>query len=129
MAACNSNRLQYTLFGPTRMPKKLRRDVGDYDLAVEIHSKPSGCLVDPLARKIVRVTVTEADVAAGRLVIPEVKTPVVPVPAVRDTPKLTFRRADGTEGTLAGNRGRWTVVLCDEAKLTPQGAAGVVRDS
>jgi RNA polymerase sigma factor (sigma-70 family) len=83
---------------------------GDYDLTVDIYAKPSGCLVDPLARKIVRVTVTEADVAGGQLIIPEIKAPVVPIPAVGDTPKLTFRRADGTDGTLADNRGRWTVV-------------------
>src|SRR5208282_625340 len=29
---------------------------GDYDLAVAVYAKPSGCLIDPLARKVVRVT-------------------------------------------------------------------------
>ena len=38
---------------------------GEYDLAVAVYAKPSGCLVDPLARQVVRVTVTAADVAAG----------------------------------------------------------------
>src|SRR5262245_51299261 len=35
---------------------------GEYDLAVAVYAKPSGCLIDPLARRVVRVTVTAADV-------------------------------------------------------------------
>jgi uncharacterized GH25 family protein/thiol-disulfide isomerase/thioredoxin len=83
---------------------------GEYDLAVGVYAKPSGCLVDPLARAVVRVTVTDADAARGELAIPEVAAAVVPVPAVGDTPALGFRRADGTPGTLADCRGRYTVV-------------------
>src|SRR5262249_32604240 len=45
---------------------------GEYDLAVEVYAKPSGCLVDPLAQKVVRVTVTEADAARGELALPEI---------------------------------------------------------
>ena len=45
---------------------------GEYDLAVEVYAKPSGCLVDPLARKVVRVTVTAADAARGELALPEI---------------------------------------------------------
>jgi hypothetical protein len=50
---------------------------GDYDLTVDVYAKPSGCLVDPLARTTVRVRVTEAD-ARGQLVLPEIKATVVP---------------------------------------------------
>jgi len=39
---------------------------GEYDLAFEIYAKPSGCLVDPLARKVARVTVAAGDYRAGR---------------------------------------------------------------
>src|SRR5205807_1999816 len=83
---------------------------GEYDLAVAVYAKPSGCLVDPLARRVVRVTVTAADVARGELKLPEIAAAVVPVPAVGDTPALSFRRADGTDGTLADGRGKYTVV-------------------
>jgi thiol-disulfide isomerase/thioredoxin len=83
---------------------------GEYDLAVEVYAKPSGCLVDPLARQLVRVTVTAADVARGELTVPEMTADVVPVPAVGDTPALAFRRADGTASALADRRGKYTVV-------------------
>jgi RNA polymerase sigma factor (sigma-70 family) len=83
---------------------------GDYDLAVEVYAKPSGCLVDPLARKVVRVTVTAADATRGELTLPEIAATVKPVPAVGDAPALAFHRADGAAGSLADNKGRYTVV-------------------
>jgi thiol-disulfide isomerase/thioredoxin len=83
---------------------------GEYDLAVAIYAKPSGCLVEPLARKVVRVSVTEADAARGKLSLPEVVVTVVPVPAVGDSPDLSFQRTDGAAGTLTQFRGQYTVV-------------------
>ena len=74
---------------------------GDYDLAVEVYAKPSGCLVDPLARKVARVTVTAADAARGELTLPAITATVVPIPSVGDAPVLTFQRAGGVAGTLA----------------------------
>lgn len=83
---------------------------GDYDLAVAVYAKPSGCLTDPLARRVVRVTVTPADAARGEVKVPEVAAEVVPIPEVGDTPALAFNRADGKAGTLADCRGKYTVV-------------------
>jgi thiol-disulfide isomerase/thioredoxin len=83
---------------------------GEYDLSVRVYAKPSGCLVDPLARRVVRVTVTAADAARGELAVPEVAAEVVSIPAVGDTPALTFQSRDGKEGTLADWRGKYTVV-------------------
>ena len=83
---------------------------GEYDLAVAVYAKPSGCLIDPLARRVVRVTVTAADAAKGELAVPEIAAEVVPVPAVGDTPALSFTRADGTAATLADYRDKYTVV-------------------
>jgi RNA polymerase sigma factor (sigma-70 family) len=83
---------------------------GEYDLAVEVYAKPNGCLVDPLARNVVSVTVTAADAARGELVLPEIAAAVAPVPAVGDAAALSFQRVDGTAGTLADCRGRHTVV-------------------
>ena len=74
---------------------------GEYDLAIEVYAKPSGCLVDPLAQKVVRVTVTAADAARGELTMPEIPAEVVPVPMVGDTPSFSFQRADGSR-RLAG---------------------------
>jgi RNA polymerase sigma factor (sigma-70 family) len=83
---------------------------GEYDLALAIYAKPSGCLVDPLARQVVRVRVTAADAARGELDVPEIAAAVVPVPQVGDAPALAFTRADGSKGTIEEHRGRCTVV-------------------
>ena len=69
---------------------------GEYDLAVAVYAKPSGCLVDPLARQVVRVTVTATDAARRELAVPEIAAVVAPTPAVGDTPVLSFHRAKGT---------------------------------
>ncbi|MBN1854368.1 MAG: redoxin family protein, partial [Pirellulales bacterium] len=84
---------------------------GDYDLAIEIYAKPTGCLVEPLGRTVVPVTVTADDAARGEMRLPEIKVEVVPVSAVGDTPKLAFRLADGKTGSLTDFRGKSTLVL------------------
>ncbi|MGA2254934.1 MAG: carboxypeptidase regulatory-like domain-containing protein, partial [Thermoguttaceae bacterium] len=83
---------------------------GEYDLAIGIYAKPSGCLVDPLAQKVVHVTVTEADAARGELALPEISAVVAPVPAIGDTPAVTFHRANGADGSLTDFRGHYTVL-------------------
>jgi RNA polymerase sigma factor (sigma-70 family) len=83
---------------------------GDYDLAIEVYAKPSGCLVDPLARKVVRVTVTAEDIARGELALPDIAMAIAPIPGVGDSPELSFQRADGSTGTLAKYRGHYTIV-------------------
>lgn len=83
---------------------------GEYDLAIEIYAKPSGCLVDPLATKTVRVEVSEEDARRGSLSLPEIPATVVPVPAVGDVPSLEFKFADGATGKLAEFRGKYTLV-------------------
>jgi thiol-disulfide isomerase/thioredoxin len=83
---------------------------GEYDLAIAVYAKPSGCLTDPLARQLVRVTVTAADVTRGELKVPEIAAEVVPIPELGDIPSLTFKGADSKEGTLAAFRGKHTVV-------------------
>ncbi len=63
---------------------------GDYDLAVQVYAKPDGCMVDPLAKKVERVTVTTDDLKRGELTLPDISAPVVPVPVTGDVPKLNF---------------------------------------
>jgi len=41
---------------------------GEYDLAIAVYEKPSGSLGDPLAQRVVPVTVTAADAARGNLI-------------------------------------------------------------
>jgi uncharacterized GH25 family protein len=83
---------------------------GEYDLAVRVYAKPSGCLVDPLARVVTHVTLTAADAARGRVALPEISANVVPIPAIGDKPPLRFARADGTGGNLAEFHGYYTLV-------------------
>ncbi len=83
---------------------------GEYDLAVRVYAKPSGCLVDPLAQRVVRVTVTPDDVALGELTVPPVTAEVVPIPDVGDTPALAFKKVDGSDGKLAVGKAKYTLV-------------------
>ena len=83
---------------------------GEYDLAVAVYAKPSGCLIDPVARRVVRVTVTATDAARGELKVPEIAAQVERVLATGDIPALSFKRTDGKDGTLADCRGKYMVV-------------------
>jgi thiol-disulfide isomerase/thioredoxin len=56
------------------------------------------------------VTVIAADMSRGELKVPEIAAEVVPVPEVGDTPALTFRRANGKDGSLAEFRKQYTLV-------------------
>ena len=83
---------------------------GDYDLAIELYAKPTGCLVDPLARKVVQVSVSDTDAASGELTLPEIPLEITPFPVVGDTPTMTFQRADGSAGSLEDFRGQHTLL-------------------
>ncbi len=83
---------------------------GEYDLAIEVYAKPSGCLIDPLATKTVRVKVSEEDAKRGSLTLPEILATVVPIPAVGDVPSLTFKFENGAGGKLADFRGKYALV-------------------
>jgi hypothetical protein len=83
---------------------------GEFDLAIAVYAKPSGCLFDPLARRVVRVTVTADDAVRGELALPEINAEVVPVPAFSDSPKLSYQRPDGADSSLKESRRRYTVV-------------------
>jgi thiol-disulfide isomerase/thioredoxin len=67
-------------------------------------------MVDPLAKKVERVTITADDVKRGELTLPDISAPVVPVPVAGDVLKLNFERADGSPGTLDEFRGRNLIV-------------------
>jgi RNA polymerase sigma factor (sigma-70 family) len=83
---------------------------GQYDLSVRVYAKPTGCLVEPLARVVMPVTVTADDVKRGTVTLPEMTATVVPIPATGDKPQLPFTRPDGTNGSLVEFRGSYTLV-------------------
>jgi RNA polymerase sigma factor (sigma-70 family) len=83
---------------------------GQYDLSVKIYAKPSGCLIDPVARAVVPVTVTARDVEKGQLTLLDIHAPVVPVPTIGDAPGLKFQGVDDTSETLTGSKGKLTLV-------------------
>ena len=83
---------------------------GEYDLVLAVYAKPSGCLIDPIAHRVMRVTVTPEDATRGTLAIPEISAEVEPVPAVGDLAALSFTRTDGKDGSLKDSRGKYTVV-------------------
>lgn len=83
---------------------------GQYDLTIAVYAKPSGCLVEPLGRAVVPVTVRAEDVARGQLTVPAIPVPLIPLPAVGETPKLRFQGADGQPGSLTEFRGQYTLV-------------------
>jgi uncharacterized GH25 family protein/thiol-disulfide isomerase/thioredoxin len=107
---------------------------GDYELAIAIYGKPTGCLLEPLARRVVRVNVTEEDVKRGELTVQEVDVPVAPVPIVGDAPELAFECPDGKGGTLRECRGRYSVVhfwasWCGPCKLQLPGLRQLTEQS
>ena len=83
---------------------------GEYELVVSVYAKPSGCLTDPLAQAVVRMSVSDADVKRGEVSVPDVTAEVRPVAEVGTTPTLAFHKADGLAGTLADVRGKPTLV-------------------
>ena len=82
---------------------------GDYDLVLRVYGKPTGCLIDPLAKGIVRVAVTDADVARGTLNLPDDELHAKPVPQIGVAPMIRYLRAEGTSD-LAALRGQPTIV-------------------
>jgi thiol-disulfide isomerase/thioredoxin len=60
--------------------------------------------------KVVRITVTDADVARGEVVLPEIAVDVAPSPAVGEVPSVAFERADGKAASLAELRGSYALV-------------------
>lgn len=80
---------------------------GEYWLTLQVFEKPKGCLVDPVAVKVVPVTVTAEQAAGGELALPEIRVPVRPPLKVGEPlPELSLRDISGKELKLADFKGR-----------------------
>jgi thiol-disulfide isomerase/thioredoxin len=67
-------------------------------------------MVEPIARTVQRITVTEADAINGELTLPEIEAHVLRIASIGDTPSLDFVRTNGTGGPFADLCGKPTVV-------------------
>lgn len=83
---------------------------GEYDLSFAIYAKPEGCLVDPMGRRAIRVTVTEEHVRRGILELPDLEINIDAGPAIGSAPRLKFIRRDGSSGSLEEFRGRFLLI-------------------
>ena len=83
---------------------------GEYDLAVRVYAKPSGCLVDPVAQ---RRHTRDGDrgrrsARSGRIAADQRERRTDPRRGRQAA--ATVRRTDGREGSLAEYRGSYTLV-------------------
>ncbi len=82
---------------------------GHYDFVTLFYGKGID-ISDPFAFKAVPITVTESDMAKGKLTLPEISVKTKPIAQIGDRPTFTFKKPDGTDGSLADYRKKFTVV-------------------
>lgn len=81
---------------------------GDYDLAVSLYGSTEGCLVHPVAQRVVAVQVPEGEES---IELGEIVVPTQAVPKVGDVAAdFAFLGPDGKESRLANLRGKWVLV-------------------
>ena len=86
---------------------------GDYQLALRIykHDDPKACLTEPIAERVVKFTVTPADVAKNRLDLGGIEVEPVRAPQPGEpVPDFEFAQLDGPSKKLSDFRGK-TVLL------------------
>jgi thiol-disulfide isomerase/thioredoxin len=81
---------------------------GEYELAVNLFGTTEGCLLHPLATRVIPLTVNPNDKSLdlGRLSIPSLTLPKVGDMA----PDFEFTTLDGNSGRLSGLRGRYVLL-------------------
>lgn len=87
---------------------------GDYQLALRIykHDDPKACLTEPIAERVVKFTVTPADVAKGGLNLGTIEVEAMRVPQPGEiVPDFEFAKLDGPAKKLSEFRGKY--VLAD----------------
>src|SRR5690606_11743321 len=76
---------------------------GEFDFAIALYGSTEGCLVHPVAQRVVRVTVAEGEAS---LELGKVEVPTQNVPQNGDmAPKLEFVSPDGNAADLEAIRG------------------------
>jgi len=81
---------------------------GDYDLAINLYGSTEGCLVHPVATRVIRLTVPEgkSSLDLGRLSIPSLPVPKVGDPAA----DLAVTTTDGAQLRLSSLRGQYVLL-------------------
>ena len=81
---------------------------GDYDLAINLYGSTEGCLVHPVAQRVIPVTVKPG---MAKLDLGVIKVPMLPVPKVGDqAPPLSSKDANGRSLELTDFRGKWVLI-------------------
>lgn len=84
---------------------------GDYQFLLQIYEPPTGCLVDPVARKLVEFSVDTMSVDAGTLDLGNVELNISPVPKVGDIfPTFSLQKLDGKHRRFDEHRGKYVIL-------------------
>ena len=80
---------------------------GEYDFALSVYERPQGCLIDPIAIKIVPVVITQSDVERGGMSLPDIAIPFPERAKIGELlPEIAIRLQDGKTISLAELRGK-----------------------
>jgi beta-lactamase regulating signal transducer with metallopeptidase domain/uncharacterized GH25 family protein/thiol-disulfide isomerase/thioredoxin len=83
---------------------------GEYDLVIQLYEQPAGCLVETIGEKVVPVTVTEDDVAAGEVAIGDIEVECRIGPRVgSDMRAFQFTDAEGRVRYVDDMKGRYVL--------------------
>lgn len=81
---------------------------GEYELAVNLFGSTEGCLVHPLATRVIPLTVKAGDTSLDLGTLP---IPTLLLPKVGDlAPDFEFTTLEGSPGRLSGLRGRYVLL-------------------
>lgn len=81
---------------------------GEYDLAISLYGSTEGCLVYPIAQRVIPITVKPG---MKKLDLGTLKIPMLPVPKVGDqAPALSIKDLAGQENDLEAFKGKWVLL-------------------
>jgi beta-lactamase regulating signal transducer with metallopeptidase domain/uncharacterized GH25 family protein/thiol-disulfide isomerase/thioredoxin len=83
---------------------------GEYDLVIQLYEQPAGCLVETIGEKVVPVTITEDDPAAGEVAIGDIEVACRIGPRVgSDMRSLQFTDTEGRVRYVDDMKGRYVL--------------------
>jgi thiol-disulfide isomerase/thioredoxin len=83
---------------------------GEYDLVIQLYEQPAGCLVETIGEKVIPITVTEDDVAAGKVAIGDIEVECRIGPRVgSDMRAFQFTDSEGQVRYVDDMKGRYVL--------------------